>query len=81
MKQTPDQIRIYFTDLIVEQLGVDEAAVTPHAKLEALGADSLDVVELCMAVELEYGIDIADDEAEKLLTVQDWLTHIESASE
>jgi acyl carrier protein len=34
-----------------------------------------------MAVELEYGIDIADDEAEKLLTVQDWLTHIESASE
>lgn len=78
MKPTPFQIRTTFTEILVEQLGVDEAQVTPDATIESLGADSLDQVELVMAVELEYPIDITDEDAVKLITVQDWLTYIEA---
>lgn len=81
MKPTADQIRDTFTDLLIEQLGADKSDITPQSNLEALGADSLDQVELVMSVELEYGIDISDEDAEKLLTVQDWLTYIEAHAE
>jgi len=57
--------------IIVEQLGVDEEDVTPEASfVEDLGADSLDTVELVMAFEEEFGIEIPDEDAEKILTVQ-----------
>src|SRR3712207_7469496 len=59
-------------DIIVEQLGVNPEQVTPEAKfIEDLGADSLDTVELVMAFEEEFGIDVPDEEAEKLLSVGD----------
>jgi acyl carrier protein len=58
--------------IIVEQLGVDEAEVTPEASItDDLGADSLDQVELVMAFETEFNIDIPDEEAEKIKTVGD----------
>ncbi len=57
-------------EIIVEQLGVDAAAVTNEASfVDDLGADSLDTVELIMAFEEEFGIEIPDDEAEKLTSV------------
>jgi acyl carrier protein len=56
--------------IIVEQLGVNEGQVTPEASfIEDLGADSLDIVELVMAFEEEFGAEIPDEEAEKLTTV------------
>ena len=58
-------------DIIVEQLGVKADQVTPEAKfIEDLGADSLDIVELVMALEDEFGIEIPDEDAEKITTVQ-----------
>ncbi|MFA5029090.1 MAG: acyl carrier protein [Candidatus Methylomirabilota bacterium] len=57
--------------IIVEQLGVEEAEVVSDAKfIEDLGADSLDTVELVMALEEEFGIEIPDEEAEKIVTVK-----------
>ncbi len=56
--------------IIVEQLDVDEDEVTEEARfIEDLGADSLDIVELVMALEEEFGLEIPDEEAEKILTV------------
>jgi len=64
--------------MIVEQLGVNEAEVTPEAKfIDDLGADSLDIVELVMALEDEYGIEIPDEDAEKIETVGDAIRYIE----
>lgn len=63
--------------IIVDQLGVDAAEVTPEASfVEDLGADSLDTVELVMALEEEFGIEIPDEEAEKIVTVKDAIEHI-----
>jgi len=57
-------------EIISEQLGVSADEVTPDASfIEDLGADSLDIVELVMALEEEYGMEISDDEAQKLTTV------------
>ena len=65
-------------DIIVEQLGVNEDQVKPEAKfVEDLGADSLDIVELVMALEEEFGTEIPDEDAEKLLTVGDVTKFIE----
>jgi len=58
--------------IIIEQLGCDEAEVTPQAKfVDDLGCDSLDTVELVMAFEEAFDIEIPDDDAEKVVTVQD----------
>ncbi|HQI38694.1 MAG TPA: acyl carrier protein [Spirochaetota bacterium] len=65
--------------IIVDQLGVDESEVTPEASfVDDLGADSLDTVELVMALEEEFGIEIPDEDAEKLLTVEDVINYIEA---
>ena len=65
-------------DIIVEQLGVNPDQVTPDAKfIEDLGADSLDTVELVMALEEEFGHEIPDEEAEKLQSVGDVIKYIE----
>jgi len=67
--------------VVVEQLSVLENEVTPEASFTAdLGADSLDTVELVMAFEEEFGIEIPDEEAEKIATVKDAVTYIESHS-
>lgn len=66
-------------DIVCEQLGVSESDVTPDASfLEDLGADSLDIVELVMALEEAYDIEISDDQVEKIRTVQDVVSYIES---
>jgi len=63
--------------IIVEQLGVDEGEVTPNASfVDDLGADSLDTVELVMAFEEAFDIEIADEEAEKIKTVKNAVDYI-----
>ena len=63
--------------IIVEQLGVDEGEVTPSASfVDDLGADSLDTVELVMAFEEAFDIEIPDDDAEKIKTVKDAIDYI-----
>lgn len=65
-------------DIVVEQLGVNADQVVPEAKfIEDLGADSLDTVELIMALEEEFGIEVPDEEAEKLVSVGDVIRYIE----
>ena len=64
--------------IVVEHLGVEEDKVTKDASfIDDLGADSLDTVELVMAFEEEFGVEIPDDAAEKILTVKDAITFIE----
>ena len=68
-------------DIIVEQLGVNADQVKPEAKfIEDLGADSLDTVELVMAFEEEFGIEVPDEDAEKLQSVGDVVTYVNNAS-
>ena len=67
--------------IIVEQLGVDAEEVTPDASfVEDLGADSLDTVELIMAFEEEFGVEISDEEAEKIQTVGQAIDYIKEHS-
>ena len=64
-------------EIIVEQLGVEEDEVTTNAKfIEDLGADSLDTVELVMAFEEEFDLEIPDEDAEKITTVGDAISYI-----
>lgn len=71
---TEDQVK----SIIVEQLGVDEDEVTMDASFtDDLGADSLDIVELVMAFEEEFGIEIPDEEAENISTVRQAVTYID----
>ncbi len=63
--------------IIVEQLGVDAEEVTPEASfVEDLGADSLDTVELIMAFEEEFGVEISDEDAEKIRRVKDAVDYV-----
>ena len=69
-------------DIIVEQLGVNPEQVTPTASfIEDLGADSLDTVELVMAFEEEFGVEVPDEDADKLQTVGDVVKYIEERSQ
>jgi acyl carrier protein len=69
-------------DIIVDQLGVNAEQVVPDAKfIEDLGADSLDTVELVMAFEEEFSIEVPDEEAEKLQSVKDVVTYVEEHSQ
>ena len=78
MSEVADKVK----KIVVEQLGVSEEQVTPEAKfIEDLGADSLDQVELVMALEEAFGSDIPDEDAEKLTTVGDAIDYIEKKSQ
>lgn len=67
--------------IIVEELGVDADAVTPEASfVDDLGADSLDIVELIMELEEQFDLQIPDEEAEKIQTVQDAVNYIQENS-
>ena len=75
-KSIEDRIR----EIVVEQLGVKPEQITPEAKfIEDLGADSLDTVELVMALEEEFGNEIPDEDAEKLVSVGDVIRFIEES--
>jgi acyl carrier protein len=77
MASINDRVR----DLVVEQLGVSQEQVTEAASfVDDLGADSLDTVELVMAFEEEFGIDIPDEDAEKMMTVKDSINYLEENS-
>ncbi len=77
MEETKMEIFDKVKEITVEQLGCEEDAVTPEASfVDDLEADSLDVVELMMALEEEFDIEIPDEEAEKISTVNDAVNYI-----
>lgn len=76
-----EQIFDKVKEIIVDQLGVEEDEVSLESSfIEDLGADSLDIVELIMALEEEFGLEIPDDEAEKISTVNDAVEYIRENS-
>ncbi len=78
MSEIADKIKA----IVVEHLGVEETKVTPEASfIDDLGADSLDTVELVMAFEEAFNVEIPEDAAEKIATVQDAIDYIEKQSE
>ena len=73
------EIEIQVKQIVVDHLGIDEAKVTAESKfIDDLGADSLDTVQLVMAFEEKFGIEIPDDAAETILTVKNAIDFIES---
>jgi len=75
MSETADRVK----KIVVEHLGVEGDKVTEEASfIDDLGADSLDIVELVMAFEEEFGVEIPDDAAEKITTVKDAIDYIET---
>ncbi|WP_404713955.1 acyl carrier protein [Sphingomonas sp. MMS24-J13] len=75
MSDTPDRVK----KIVVEHLGVEPEKVTEEASFtDDLGADSLDIVELVMAFEEEFGVEIPDDAAEKISTVKDAIAYIDT---
>jgi acyl carrier protein len=75
MSETADRVK----KIVVEHLGVDAEKVTEESSfIDDLGADSLDIVELVMAFEEEFGVEIPDDAAEKISTVKDAITYIDT---
>jgi acyl carrier protein len=78
MEENPMSVEDRVKSIIVEQLGVDADEVQLEASfVEDLGADSLDTVELIMAFEEEFGVEISDDEAEKIRKVKDAVEYID----
>lgn len=74
-----EEIQGRIRQIIVDELGVDEAEVTPNARfIDDLGADSLDLVELVMRFEEEFGIEIPDEDAEKIQSVGDAFNYVEA---
>ena len=70
------------TSIIIEQLSVEESSLVPEANLlDDLGADSLDVVELVMALEEEFGIEIPDDDVENIRTIKDVVDYVVARTE
>ena len=68
--------------IVAEQLGVDESKIVPSARFtDDLNADSLDLVEMIMSLEEEFGVEIPDEDAEKILTVGDAIEYIDSHSQ
>ena len=68
--------------IVTDQLGVDKESLSPEANLlDDLGADSLDVVELVMALEEEFGIEVPDDDVENMRTIRDIVQYIEARAE
>ena len=75
MSDTPDRVK----KIVVEHLGVEPEKVTEDASfIDDLGADSLDIVELVMAFEEEFNVEIPDDAAEKITTVKDAISYIDT---
>ncbi|MDE5832598.1 MAG: acyl carrier protein [Desulfovibrio sp.] len=74
MSEVADKVK----KIIVEQLNVSPEEVRPDSTFEALGADSLDLTELIMAMEEEFDIEIADDDSQKIVKVQDAIDFIEN---
>ncbi|BAT72113.1 acyl carrier protein [Thermosulfidibacter takaii ABI70S6] len=71
------EVEAKIKEIIVEQLNVDESEVTPEASfIDDLGADSLDIVELVMAIEEAFDIEIPDEDAEKIKTVKDAVDYV-----
>lgn len=62
--------------IVIDQLGVDEEEITPTTSFQALNADSLDIVELVMALEEEFNLDIADEEVENIRTIADVVKYV-----
>ena len=76
MSDTEEQVR----SIVVDHLGIDESKVKPESKfIDDLGADSLDTVELVMAFEEKFNIEIPDDAAETIMTVQDAINYIDNS--
>ena len=74
-----EEITERIKSIIVEQLGVSKEELTPQASfIEDLGADSLDIVELIMALEEEYEMEIPDEDAEKIQTVEDVISYVQA---
>lgn len=68
--------------IVAEQLGVDESKIVPSARFtDDLNADSLDLVEMIMSLEEEFGVEIPDEDAEKILTVGDAISYIDTHAE
>ena len=77
MSEIQDQVK----KIVIDHLGIDESKVVPEAKfIDDLGADSLDTVELVMAFEEEFGCEIPDDAAEKIVTLKDAVTYLSANS-
>ena len=75
------EVETQVKQIVVDHLGIDESKVTPESKfIDDLGADSLDTVELVMAFEEKFGIEIPDDAAETIQTVKDAINYIENKS-
>lgn len=80
MSQSKEEIFPKVKSVIAKQLGVEETKITPESKItDDLGADSLDSTELVMALEEEFNIEILDEDAEKMVTVNDVLVYLEKA--
>ena len=74
MENTEEQVK----KIVMDHLGIEESKVTPVSKfIDDLGADSLDTVELVMAFEEEFGVEIPDDAAETIITVQNAIDYLE----